>query len=343
MRTFFLTLLVVPFFAFASETPRGELIAQGKTLKTQGDYAGAEALYKGWLQNHPGDFDVSFSLAQVLYWQDKYEESLSYLDALLAKDPMNQDVQIELVKVHSAMADSDMKVFRLSAETAGYDFFNDNSGGGKANFSWTRRGEWALRAMFHGFQKFNLSGAEGAIGGSYWFGKQWSVDQDFSLASRAEVVAQFSSVTGVNYRFVPDMTASFAFRYSGYDVANVFIFSPSYSWSLSKYVSLDAKLFAAITRFDARNQTVATASGLVRANFVPYDYFSLFIGASAGQEAFDPANPEKPQTRFINAHGFGGMKFAVTEHIGMDFSVDYEWRNNSQSITSGEIGVSYNW
>jgi tetratricopeptide (TPR) repeat protein len=73
-----------------------DAVEKADHLWATGDLPGAEAIYKGVLASHPDDLQALSGLAGVLYVQGKHDEALPIQERVVAADPDEVQIRIEL-------------------------------------------------------------------------------------------------------------------------------------------------------------------------------------------------------------------------------------------------------
>jgi len=355
---------------------RGQMVSEAQKSKDQKDFKKAQALYEGWLSAHPDDLEVEFWYAQVLSWQKSYDEaeaiyirllqkepnnrdtafalaqlysweghlnkSLEKLDALLVLDPSNSEYKAERERVLKEVAEARKITARLGFDFKSYSFYDRASLGFKASFSYAQTGSWALRGAAYGLSRFNESSGQVAVGGSYWLTPTWVLEADADMSTHSNILPLFSLGLGINVTIAKTVAPSFTFQVSQYSDATVLNFNPGFSWTIFAPLELSAKLYVTYTSFITARST-GTLSGYVKLTYSPFDYFSINLGTAAGENPFDPGNPNIALGSYFAQNLFGGFKLTFDEHFGADVTFNQEWRSNSQTVFSGEFGVFYNW
>ena len=82
---------------------------------------------------------------------------------------------------------------------------------------------------------------------------------------------------------------------------------------------------------------------MTRLNWNAFDPMILFVGYARANESFESGNPVDPFAAFSANHVFAGFSWEIYKRIGIDFTFDYEKRNNGFTLKTYNTAIFYRW
>ena len=82
---------------------------------------------------------------------------------------------------------------------------------------------------------------------------------------------------------------------------------------------------------------------MTRLNWNVFDPLTLFAGYARANESFESGNPVDPYGAFSADHFFGGFSWEIYKGVGLDFTFDYEERDNGFILKTLNTAMFYRW
>lgn len=315
-------------------------IGSARVTAWSGDHETAVNLYKEILKKQPDNREVLLELGRVYFWQEKYEPSLSILDRLLVIDPENQDA----LKLKKQVEDAKKAVNHFYVRS-GFEYqqmnFAPNAPGAHFLFSYKEPKKWEVRGGFDYINKFDDSAPGYRVGGSYWATEGTVLSLDVDFAPKQIVVPEEGVTFEVSQKIFKTLVPSLSYRFANYQTANAHMVMPGVTWYLYPRFDWMAKYILSLSEFGGQNHT--NNSMMTRLSWNAVDPLILFAGYAYASESFESGNPINPFGAFHANHIFGGFKWEIYKKFGLDFTYDYERRNNGFRLHTYNTGVFYSW
>lgn len=231
---------------------------------------------------------------------------------------------------------------RVGGDFKSYDYYDRESFGGTATVSYTKSAHWAIRLGGYGRTRFGETSGQAAAGASYWITPAWIVEVDGDVSTYSNILPLFSGTLSTGITIADAITPAVAFQLAQYSDALSFVFNPSISWSIIPQIEVSAKLYAGLTGF-INGKSAGTISGAAKVTAAPFDYFSIYVGTSIGEEPFDPGDPSLPLSSFFAQHFVAGIRCNIAYGFGAEINIDREWRTNGKNIVAGDFSLFYDW
>lgn len=219
--------------------------------------------------------------------------------------------------------------------------FATNAHGANFLASYVKSKEWGLRGGFNTINKFGDSAPGGTLGGTYWFTTGTTLSLDAELAPGQTVVPRQAYTLEAAQVLWKVFVPSLGHRFADYSTANAHIVMPSITWYFYPRFDWMARYFLSFSQFGVQKAT--NHSVMTRLNWNVIDPLTAFVGYSRANEGFESGNPALPVGGFSANHVFTGWSWEIYRGIGLDFSFDYENRNNGSTLKTYEIGTSTRW
>ena len=341
-----------------------------RLLAWTGEWNQAEAQYRHILMKTPKDTDILLGLADVLVWQEKFNQALPLLDqaeecgappaevltrrarvllrinqrneaqltyqALLAIDPNNPEAESALA---SLMEERRYEV-RIGSDS---DLFNyTNAAQAQAinlNVGWNSRWSSASTATF--YQRFGEAAEKLAIDSSYRLTPRDSLRIGGGLAntqpvtSRREFVAEYVHGFKIRSTFLRGLESSAQQRSLWFTGSQVASLGGSGTAYLPGDCTWTLTVIAARSHFDHAG-TVWTPSGSTRIGFPIGDRLHANVSFAVGTENFFYVD----QIGRFSARTFGtGLRYQINRFQDISGSAAFQNRTRGQTQTS--LGLSY--
>lgn len=315
-------------------------IGHARVTAWSGDHAKAVELYGNILAKDPNNREALLGISRVFFWQGNYKESLGTVDRLIAIDPENQEA-LELKKdIQAAEAAVTHFKVRTGFEYQTYNFAT-NAPGAHFLFGYNEPKKWEARGGFDYINKFDDSAPGYRVGGSFWATEGTVLSLDIEFAPKQTVVPRQAYTFEVSQKIFKVLVPSLGYRFADYQAANAHMVMPGVTWYFYPRFDWMAKYFLSMSQFGGRNHT--NHSMMTRLSWNAVDPLILFAGYAYASESFESGNPVNPFGAFHANHVFGGFKWDIYKGFGLDFTYDYERRNNGFRLHTYNAGVFYSW
>lgn len=228
---------------------------------------------------------------------------------------------------------------------AGYVFqdmnFTSNAHGANFQLSYDEPQKWGVRGGFNYINKFGDSAPGYSVGGTYWATKTTTLSLDANFAPQQVVVPRQSYTFEVSQALFKVLVPSLAYRFADYTSVNAHTIMPAVTWYFYPRFDWMVRYFLNISQFSGSSSV--KHSVMTRINWNVVDPLVLFAGYARSNDSFESGNPVAPLGGFSANHAFGGLKWEFYKGLGMDFSLDYENRNNGQTVKAYEAALFYRW
>lgn len=224
-----------------------------------------------------------------------------------------------------------------------YQDLSFTSNGHGANFllTYNRPREWGLRGGFHYVNKFGDSAPGYDLGGTYWATQTTTLSFDAEFAPGQIVIPRQGYTLEASQVLFKTLVPAISYRFADYSTANAHIVMPSITWYFYPRFDWMTRYFLSFSQFAVQSAT--DHSVMTRINWNVIDPLIVFIGYSRANESFESGNPVSPTGGFSANHVFTGWSWDIFKGIGLDFSFDYEDRNNGSTLKTYDVGTSYRW
>lgn len=219
--------------------------------------------------------------------------------------------------------------------------FTSNAHGANFLLTYDKPREWGLRGGFHYVNKFGDSAPGFDLGGTYWATKTTTLSLDVEFAPRQIVIPRQAYAIEVSQVVFKKLVPAIAYKFSDYRDADAHIVMPSVTWYFYPRWDWMTKYFMSVSQIGG--QSFLNHSGLTRVNWNVNDPLWLFAGYARANESFESGSPSNPFGGFSANHVFSGFKWEFNKGIGVDFTFDYENRNNGQTLKTFDTAIFYRW
>lgn len=315
-------------------------VGHARVTAWRGDNAKAIEIYESILARDPNNREALLGISTVYFWEGKYNESLKTVDLLLLIAPENQEALELKRKVQDAKQAINHFMVRSAFEYQTYNFAT-NAPGAHVLFSYKEPDKWEIRGGFDYINKFDDSAPGYRVGGSYWATKGTVLSLDVDFAPGQIVVPQEGVTFEVSQKIFKVLVPSLSYRFTNYKAAQAHMVMPGVTWYFYPRFDWMAKYILSLSEFGGSNHT--NNSMITRMSWNAVDPLILFAGYAYASESFESGNPINPFGAFHANHVFGGFKWKIYREIGIDFTCDYERRNNGFRLHTYNAGVFYSW
>ena len=353
---------------------RDALLGLGRVLSWGGDYEAAKAIYKRLLNNNPKDIEAAIGLATVTAWKGDYDKARQFYEEVLKQEPANRDALLGLGQVFSWQQeysqslktieqllilypdDREALVVRdsvLRAKEAKKQFkirvayeyqdlsFTSNAYGSNFLISYDEPRKWGVRAGFDYVNKFGDSAPGYRVGGNYWVTVNTALSLDVEFAPGQVVVPRQAYTIEVSQVVFKTFVPSLSYRFAHYATADAHIVMPGFTWYFYPRFDWMVRCFFSVSEFGGKSHT--NFSGMTRLNWNVFDQAILFLGYARANESFDSGNPVDPFGAFSADHVFSGFSWEIYKGVGLDFTFDYEKRDNGFILKTFNTAMFYRW
>ncbi len=322
--------------------PKDIEAAIGLTTVTawKGDHDKATQLFKDILKQHPTNRDALLGLGRVLFWQQKFKQSLETFDQLLAIYPDDQ----EAIKVKNKVlqAKGAKTHFKLRIGYHHQDLsFASNGYGSNILISFDEPKKWGVRTGYNYINKFGDSVPVYSMGGNYWVAEKTALSLDIEFAPEQNIVPRQAYTFEVSQAAFKTLVTSLSYRFADYSKANIHILMPGFTWYFYPRFDWMVRYFLSSSRFEEEN--FIDHSAMTRLNWNAFDPVTLFMGYAHANESFESGNPVYPFGAFSANHVFTGFNWEIYKRVGLDFTFDYEERDNGSTLRTYNTAIFYRW
>lgn len=305
-----------------------------------GDHDKARQLYGKVLKQQSANRDALLGLGRVLFWQQEYKQSLETLDQLLAVYPGDQEaikVRDDVLRAKAAKTNFKVRV--------GYQYqdISFTSNAHEANFliSYNEPKKWAVRAGLNYIDKFGDSASGCRVGGSYWATENTVLSFDMELAPEQDVDPRQAYTFEVSQAMFKTLVPFLSYRFADYSTADVHMVMPGFTWYFYPRFDWMVRYFLSISQFKGQEST--DHSVMTQLNWNPSDTTTLFVGYARANESLESGNPVDPFAGFSANHVFVGFSWEFYKRVGLDFTFDYEDRDNGSTLNTYNTAIFYRW
>lgn len=368
MKKIFLLFFLVSGPVFASpNTPPEKKIQQAVQKEEAGDYKAAEGLYQEVLTDYPDYEPALLGLAEVLYWEGKYEASLKNYLKLLEKNPNHFDGLIGISKVYLAFGNQKKaeeylaKAEKIDPENkelkglspqlerktrtrihGGYITQNLSYGAdAQSEFQSvevTKEKTYGLGLRTTYTKKFNLNGFDTNIFGHYYFKEKTRVDLGVGFAPKVNILPQQSYTVGLAHT-VWKVTPEIHYTFQDYAQANLHFIKPAVYTEPVSFLRVGGGYEYHLLTFGGTNQT--RHSGFARAEVSASEWLSLNAFYKRTSQGFEGG---RAPNAFVNykAHvAGGGIGLDFMASTSIHFDAYTEKRNNGEDVASYTLAIGY--
>lgn len=305
-----------------------------------GDHDKARQLYGKVLKQQSANRDALLGLGRVLFWQQEYKQSLETLDQLLAAYPGDQEaikVRDDVLRAKSAKTNFKVRV--------GYQYqdISFTSNAHEANFliSYNEPKKWEVRAGLNYIDKFGDSASGCRVGGSYWATENTVLSFDMELAPEQDVDPRQAYTFEVSQTMFKSLVPFLSYRFADYSTADVHMVMPGFTWYFYPRFDWMVRYFLSISQFKVQEST--DHSVMTQLNWNPSDTMTLFVGYALANESLESGNPVDPFAGFSANHVFVGFSWEFYKRVGLDFTFDYEDRDDGSTLNTYNTAIFYRW
>ncbi len=305
-----------------------------------GDHEKATQLFKDILKQHPANRDALLGLGRVFFWQQKLRQSLDTFDKLLAIYPDDGEAIKARGKVLQAKEAKTRFKLRIGYE---YQDLSFTSNGYDSNIliSFDEPKKWGIRTGFNYIKKFDDSAPVYSMGGNYWVAGKTALSLDVEFAPEQDIVPIQAYTFEVSQAAFKTLVTSLGYRFANYSKADVHILIPGLTWYFYPRFDWMVRYYLSSSQFDGQEAT--NHSGMTLLNWNVLDPLAFFIGYALANESFDSGNPTGPLSDFSANHFFTGFRWKIYKRVEIDFTFDYEERDNGSTLNTYNTSVSYRW
>jgi len=305
-----------------------------------GDHDKARQLYGKVLKQQSANRDALLGLGRVLFWQQEYKQSLETLDQLLAAYPGDQEaikVRDDVLRAKAAKTNFKVRV--------GYQYqdisFTSNAHKANILISYNEPKKWAVRAGLNYIDKFGESASGCRVGGSYWATENTVLSFDMELAPEQDVDPRQAYTFEVSQAMFKTLVPFLSYRFADYSTADVHMVMPGFTWYFYPRFDWMVRYFLSISQFKGQEST--DHSVMTQLNWNPFDTMTLFMGYARANESLESGNPVDPFAGFSANHVFVGFSWEFYKRVGLDFTFDYEDRDNGSTLNTYNTAIFYRW
>lgn len=297
-------------------------------------------MFEEILVQDPGNRDALFGLGRVLFWQGHYEQSLETFGRLLAAFPNDKEAIEERDVVLRAKEATTQITARVAFVYESLSFTSDAHG---TNFLFTyeKHRDRTVWAGFTYLDKFGENASGLTLGVSYWPTAATVVSLETEQAPGQAVIPRQAYTVEINRIVFKVLVPSLRYQFAEYAAADVHLFMPGVTWYLHPQFDWMARYYFSVTTL--AGQTEDNHSGMTRINWHASEGVTFFLGYARSNERFDSGNPVAPVARFSADHVFTGLRADIAESVSLDFTFDYEERDNGFTLKTFNTGLSYRW
>ena len=335
----------------------------------KGNYAVAQALYRGVLADHPGDVEAELGLADVLAWQKRYSNAIEILKGLESHDPNNLEVLSRLGRLYFWEHDKpdarhyfnkvlqidpgnkearktldDMEgetPFRLETGYLfeKYNFISDTNGV-STQLTYKDYNRTTLLVGFVFQNKFGQNDSLFTLGGTYRAWTRTYIRGELTVAPKSQTVVPNLDYTAEVMQGLPQrIAAGGAFRDLQFSVANVRMPMAQMDWDITPKVHCNFRYTPAATHFTGFPGSVWNQGGWVKAAWDVNRHVSPYALFATGAESFALALSSE-QLGIFHAHTYGaGAEVRFSTRQGLHLGYFYQPR--SQGQIEDWLGISF--
>ncbi|MBI2981198.1 MAG: YaiO family outer membrane beta-barrel protein [Deltaproteobacteria bacterium] len=219
--------------------------------------------------------------------------------------------------------------------------FTSDAHGANFLLIYNRPREWGLRGGVHYVNKFGDAAPGYDLGGTYWATKTTTFSFDAEFAPGQIVVPRQGYTLEASQVLLKTWVPSLGYKFAHYRDADAHIVMPGLTWYFYPRWDFMTKYFMSVSRFGS--QSFTNHSAMARINWSLIDPIVLFAGYARANESFETGSPFGPFGCFSANHAFGGFKWEFYKRLGVDFTLDYENRNNGSTLKTYDMALFYHW
>jgi hypothetical protein len=116
---------------------------------------------------------------------------------------------------------------------------------------------------------------------------------------------------------------------------------PGLTWYFYPRFDWMVRYFLSSSQFKGEN--FIDHSAMTRLNWNAFDPVTLFMGYARANESFESGNLADPFGAFSAYHVFAGFNWEIYKRVGLDFTFDYEERDNGFTLKTYNTAIFYRW
>lgn len=234
------------------------------------------------------------------------------------------------------------KPFKIRATYLTQDFnFTSQAYGMSLLVSYDKSRSWGIRGGARFLDKFGDQALGYMLGGTWWPTKTTTLSLDIDFAPEQIIIPEQAYSFEVSQILKKVVVPSFVYRFADYSTANVHIMAPGVTWYFYQRFDWLTRYFLSLTQTSGESSW--NHSVMSRLTWNMADPVNLFVGYSRANESFESGNVVDPIGDFSADHVFLGGSWEIYRGLGVDFSFDFEKRDNGQKVKTYELGVFYRW
>lgn len=195
-----------------------------------------------------------------------------------------------------------------------------------------------------GFDYFDAFGEQAytfSAGGGYWVLPYLTLSDSISIATNAVIVPRFENSFEIDGVLPHDFVPFLIYNFSSYDGVNVHTINPGISWYFTSWGIWEVDYYLAINNFENHSSGRLDHSFFTKFTFIPWEErLSLFISYGHNEESFDPGDSLVLEKFKSHAVG-GGIEWVTVYDIGLRFNVEYENRDNGETLHTYNSSIFY--
>lgn len=343
-------------------------IQQALKKEEVGDYEAAQAIYEKIITENPSHEPALFGLAQVHYWQGRYDKSLEAYQVLLKLNPGHVPAMIGISKVYLALGEQNKadeylrQAKKLDPENeeladlgpqmerktririhGGYiienpSYFADNTQATYQELEVSKEKTYGFGARTTYLRKFNDDGFNTKLFGSYFFKEKTRADLSFSFAPSVTILPGQSASAGLAHS-IGMITPELHYTFENYSQADRHLVTPALFFEPVKILRVGGGYEYQRLIFGASHRDLH--SGFAKAAVTPNQWLGLHGYYKRMQSAFEGGRPGNAFVSYSAHVGGGGISANLMESYTVFFNAESEQRDNGEDVASYTLGFGF--